>query len=304
MLKIFLHSCHACLERDNSQMLTSLGHDVTGQFDIGSNQRPKIKGVTDHNSDYKDADLIVVHQTADFPTVARTYAEQGYPVIMTAFGQGSMPQHAKMAALTQENKKVKVVAYSKKDYEIYRLLGANVAMIRFCDWPDEYHAWQGNWPACLVMSNSIHKRGDACGWDILVALRATGLKIYVVGQDTQDMPYGLGMLPWDMLKVVMSQARCMLSLGTVPAPYLMHQMQGLMAGMPVVAYDNDAGIAGEGLAGIKVDKAVNRLESEVRELIEKPPDMKWSKISRQSAIDNFGDEKIKAQWKEVLNEFE
>jgi len=284
-------------------MLTELGCHVTGQFDIGSNQRPKIKGVTDHNSDYKDAGLILLHQTGDFPEVARTYAEQGFPVILSAFGQGSMPQHAKMAALTQENEKVKVVAYSKKDYEIYRLLGANVAMIRFCDWPGEYHTWQGNWPACLVMCNSIHRRGDACGWDILSALRATGLKIYVVGQDTQDIPYGLGVLPWDMLKVVMSQARCMLSLGTLPAPYLMHQMQGLMAGMPVVAYDNDAGIAGEGLAGIKVEKAVNRLESEVRELIENPPNVEWSRRSRKCAIDNFDAEKIKAQWKEVLNEF-
>jgi len=285
-------------------MLNEMGHHVTGKFDLGSTQRPKIKGVTDRNSDYKDADLILLHQSDKFPEIARTYAEQGYPVILNAFGQGNMTQHAKMAALTQENKKVKVVAYSKKDYEIYKLLGANVAMIRFCDWPGEYHAWTGEWQACLVMSNSIHRRGDACGWDILSALRATGLPIYAIGQDTQDLPFGLGLIPWDMLKWMMSHARCMLSLGTIPAPYLMHQLQGLMAGMPLIAYDNEAGIAGEGFTGVKVEKAINRLESDVRELIENPPNHELSRKSRKCAIDNFDVGKIKAEWATVLKEFE
>jgi len=303
-LRIYIASCHACLERDHAKLLTELGHHITGRFDIGSTQRPKIKGVTDRNSDYKDADLILLHQCEKFPEVARTYAEQGYPVILNAFGQGSMQQHIKMAALTRENDKVKVVAYSKKDYETYKSMDANVSMIRFCDWPGEYHAWQGDWAACIVMSNSIHRRGDACGWDILSVLRATGLPIYAIGQDTQDIPFGLGLIPWDMLKIMMSHARCMLSLGTIPAPMLMHQMQGLMAGMPVVAYDNDAGIAGEVIAGIKVEKAVNRLESEIRELIENPPNIEWSRKSRKSAIDNFDEGKIKNQWAVVLKEFE
>ena len=99
-MRIYLHSCHAVLEYDQARMFTDLGHEVTGVFDIGSVQRPKVEGVTDHNTEYQAAsiDVVVMHQTADFALRGAQYAVDGTPTIAIAFGQGCDRQHA---ALTE-----------------------------------------------------------------------------------------------------------------------------------------------------------------------------------------------------------
>jgi len=252
-MKIYLHSCHAVLEYDQAKMLMGLGHEVVGLFDVGSEQRPKIKGVTDRNVEFDDGvDLFLVHQLEEFERRAVAYASLGKPVVVMAFGQGSREQHRLLAQSMHRYKNLHVCAYSVKDHAIYCEEGApceQLRLIRFGKDLKEFGKWKGGTPRVLVMCNDIHRRGEACGWDVVHKLSARGLPITLCGNNTDKQDYmpGLGQVDYDEIKHLMRSYRVAFNVGTIPAPYTLSLVEQICTGMPVVAWDNGCGIVDEGL---------------------------------------------------------
>ena len=128
MKKVFIQSCHASLEHDQVVMFLSMGHQVAGNFDTGSKQRPKIEGVTDVSFDVRDAfksvDMIVLHQVDNYSMVFKQYCDEmkGKPVVLSYFGQGCDEQHRHTASILSK-----------------------VPMLMWCATPGRRSLCSGNW---------------------------------------------------------------------------------------------------------------------------------------------------------------
>ena len=254
-MKVHIHSCHATLEYDTAVQFKMLGWEVGGTFDVGSVERPKVEGATDRSTPnfLEEADVILLHQCENFPQVQEQYIKKyNKPVISHAFGQGCYAQHAYLTQLCKDTPLSSIVAYSRKDYLMYKDLGvpeSQLALIRFGKNLDEYRSaggWSGRLPICYVACNSAPRRGDGCGWTVLNTLVDMGIPILLSGTETEVLHFGVGQMSYVSMKAMFRQARCYLSLGTMPAPYTLSFMEAMCAGCPVVAYDNGYGIAGEG----------------------------------------------------------
>lgn len=322
-LKIYINSCHASLEYDHTKLFLELGHEVSGLFDIGSDQRPKIPGITDvdapgeiHESnktadlslaDMNDPDVIIVHQRADFPERAAKFARLGRPIIVTIFGQGSPDQHRQMAVAMHQHPNIYLQVYSLKAQTIYAELGApqeRVKLIRFGKSRDEFDPtnWTGEDAICFVPCNDIHNRG-ACGRDIVSMLLKRGVPMVLSGKNTKEIG-GRGTLSYDEYKDVLRRARCYLSVGTIPAPYTLTFVEAACSGVPIVANDNGAGVADEGF-GVPLIHNADEAEESIRQILS----VDWKRDdahdhSLMLAETKFNGLYVASQWRSLLRQIQ
>lgn len=249
-MKIFIKSCHASLEYDQARMFHDMGYEVFGNWDIGSTQRRKINGVTDVNSNIDDFENIILHQTDNFDHYMKDLLQHGKKVILNAFGQGCDAQHQNVGRLCQEYQNAYVSSYSVKDYNTYVNLGCpreKIELIRFSKYITDFKPWRGKWPVCYISCNSIHRRGDGCGWEILKAIENSGLPVVLSGVETADVAaFGLGQLEEKGMHTLFSNAMCHVHLGTAPAPITLSLIEAFCAGTPVVPLNNGHGLVNEG----------------------------------------------------------
>lgn len=258
-MKIFIQSCHASLEYDQAVMFLSMGHQVAGSFDTGSKQRPKIEGVTNVSSDVRDAfgfaDMIVLHQCDNYSMVFKQYCDEmkGKPVVLNYFGQGCDEQHHHVAAILSKMRNAYVVCYSRKEEKMFRELGVpenKFRMIRFGKVLEEFRnpGWNGRLPIAYMSCNSIERRGEGCSWSVAKKLiDSVGVPLLLSGRETESLPNGIGELDYDGIKSMYRNARCFVSLGTMPAPLVLTQIEAMMTGCPVIVLNNGCGIADEKL---------------------------------------------------------
>jgi glycosyltransferase involved in cell wall biosynthesis len=277
-VNIWINSCHAALEYDNAKTFTALGHKVSGLFDVGSKQRPKIPGVTDvkmpdsvhesnktasvNLSDVGDPDVVVVHQTADYPQRVEAYARQNKSaVISIIFGQGNPAQHNALARVARYYPNVFIVVYALKEFSIYTRYGApadRLKLIRFGKPQDDFDpdSWTGTEPVCFCPCNSVHQRGDGCNWSAIQLLLGAGLPLKLGGKDTEQVG-GLGELTFDEYREWLKKSYCYLHVGTIPAPYTLTLVEAACSGTPIIALNNGHGLAGEGFSIDIADKVEN-----------------------------------------------
>jgi len=275
-MKIFIESCHASLEYDQAVMFSKMGHQVAGSFDVESTQKPKIKGCTDKSYRVKEAfvgaDLFVLHQVEDYANVFSRHIRDMWPrpVVLTYFGQGCDAQHEQVADILQHEENAFVVCYSYKELYLLRSLGApenKVKLIRFGKELSEFRqhgGWTGRLPICFIACNAIKRRGDSPGggmsWEIAKELIESDLPIVIGGRESLGLPCGIGELSWEALRSMYRQARCYLSLGTKPAPYVLTIVEAMCTGTPTIAYDNGCGIAEENL-GCRVASSIDEIKA-------------------------------------------
>lgn len=308
-MKIWIHSCHAVLEYDQAKMFGELGHEVSGIFDVGSEQRPKIEGVTDRSQpEHGDPDVFVIHQMEDFHTKAKEYASLGKPVILMAFGQGSREQHKYVAQLMGEMPNLYLCAYSVKEHTIYAEEGApreQSKMIRFGKDLKEFGNWRGDLGGVLVMCNDIQNRGDACGWDVVKELAQMGVPIVMAGKNTggQHVVSGFGEVHFSELKKLMQRYRVAFNVGTKPAPYTLSLVEQICTGMPVIAWDNGCGIGQECMEVHTVQTVAEAGAALERVLT----DDGNAKVLHEKSVEiqrNFDMKPVKALWQKLLEEIE
>jgi len=313
-MKIFIQSVHASLEFDQATMFLGMGHQVAGSFDVGSVQKPKIKGCTDVSHRIEDAyvgaDMFLLHQTEDYSNVFLRHAQEmgDRPVVLTYFGQGCDAQHQQTAALLCARKNTYVVAYSKKEYNMLIGLGAplrKVRMIRFGKVISDFEeggGWTGRLPICFMSCNSLKHRGDGTSWPVMDRLMRGDIPLLLGGKDSLQHPCGIGEISWDALKSVYRQARCYLTLGTKPAPYVLTLVEAMCSGTPVVAYDNGCGITGEDL-GVLIAHSVDEIVLLVKSICsDRELAQQYSRKMKECAYLNFDMNRISLQWNEFMEE--
>ena len=337
-MKILYLSCHSVLEFDEVSLFTDLGHQV---FSMGSYMQPTaphdpkrppiVNGLNDkHLQDLyvassKDnihpdliewADTIIVMHKPEW-IVLNWQKMKHKNVIWRTIGQSVTDVEDLLAIPRREG--LKIVRYSPAEKRIPRYLGED-RIIRFYKKPEEYKDYNGNIPAVMTVSQSMKSRISAGGEDFCnfhIFDEATrGFERSLFGPHNEDSGIPGGELTYDELKAAYRNYRVYFYTGTYPASYTLNFIEAMMTGIPVVAI-------GPIRADINVFPGMNLYE--VHEIIQSGENGYWSdevgllhalvdklishpeeakaigEKGRQRAIELFGYDTIKNNWKEFLD---
>jgi hypothetical protein len=297
----FFISCHASLEHDLGDLFKELGVQIVQANNACSHEeRPCIPGYTDHDftddlrarvntmscrpEDFDGTNFIFLMNTDDFQHRVAYFAKFR-PVIVYLFGQHTDLQLAEFAGkmnVQWENKltpNIFAVCYSKREYEFLKPrvcteIHHHLHYIRFAKRLEHYWPWKGQrveaikhirpdrLPFVFTASNSIHHRGDGCGWPQLQQIRGKVPHI-LTGNDTQEVG-GTGRVTFDELRQLMWTCGAYVTFPAWPAPIVMNMQEAMLSGCPTAFYDNGQGAKEEGI----FNDGVGCLSSDVGVLVE------------------------------------
>lgn len=235
-------------------------------------------------------------------------------VVWRTIGQSIAPQEQLLAKY--RNAGMKVVRYSPKEYTIPHFLGQD-AIIRFYLDPNEFGHWNGQTERVISFGQSMKSRDQACNFSLFENV-TSGLprKLFGPGnENVTEMECG-GRVSYEELKKEMRDNRVYFYTGTHPASYTLNFMESLMTGIPVVAIGNAWGNAPyfhghclyevpelitHGVNGFVSDD-ISELRSCVEALLKDHQlASKIGAAGREKAIELFGKDKIKEQWRQFFD---
>ena len=300
-MNLFIQSAHSSLERDHARLFCDLGYSVYGEWDLGSKQRSKIKGVTDNNSNIDDFDLIILHQVPHYVEFMKNLLVKGKRVVLISFGQADTWQYDAISALCRDYPHAYVAPYSVKDYRRHKEAGCpdhKSKLLYFGKYFEDFEPWVGADPVCYATGNSIHKRGHGCGWELMKQLKRE-VPVMLSGKETDEVG-GLGEISETSMKERMRDCAAFVSFGTAPAALIMSQIEAWCAGCPTVCYNNGHGLAEENMSLI--------LETDVARMIEQVNrlrvDRDYRQLWHENSIKNrerFDAKKVGLQWVEFID---
>ena len=331
-MKILYLPCHSTLEFDQYKLWTELGHEV---YSMGSYlnpasphdiKRPALEGKYDdhfvsvrnvhsqdnlHPDQIEPMDIIIVDHVPEW-IVNNWEKIKHKKVIWRSIGQSIAYQEQKLHEVRKDG--LLVVRYSPLEQNIAFNIGED-AMIRFYKDPEEFKDWNGLNNQIITIAQSMKRRDQFCGYSIFEEA-TKDLERGLYGADNEDSNLWKGQLSYEELKAVLRDSRSFFYTGTQPASYTLAFIEALMTGIPVIAIGKNLGnsefkneqdtyevpeIIESGKNGFCSDDMAE-LKSYV-EYMQKD----WEKArelgeaGRKTAIDLFGKEKIKAQWKDFLD---
>ncbi len=334
--------CHEVLERDELELLRSLGHYVfsPGSFVSPLNRgedllRPTIEGLEYDPDDVamyhalgKDGrdqkgmlskefadrfDLVLVHHIPEW--VTDNWAQIGHkPVVLRTIGQLIERQERQLAPFREKG--LHIVRYSPAEKRIPGYIGAD-ALIRFWKDPDEWTGWNGGIPRVLHLGQDVIKRAKACSYDFYEKVTRPFPRL-LIGSGSEVVPWGVGKCAFHDMKEAMRFSRVFFYTGTHPASYTLGFIEAMMLGVPVVSIGNNHGNSPD-IPGHKLFEVPEILDGtngfasddpfELQDMIQhlltnKPAADAMSKAGRETAIRLFGKAVIRQQWQDFLTRFE
>ena len=326
-MKILFLDCHSILAYDEIKLFTELGHDV---FSMGGSyfnpnmpadpKRPPIKSPIHqqlmdatsqcskddiHPDLIKWADVIYVQHIGKW-IISNWPKIKHKKVILRTIGQ-SVPQTENELGLCR-SEGLKIVRYSPMESGIKGFLGSD-AVIRFYKDPDEFKDWTGDDLSVMTVAQSMKKRGLFCGYDIFNEVTA-GLNRFVYGPGNDDIDCWGGEKSYEDLIQEYRKHRVYFYTGTYPASYTLNFIEALMTGIPIVAigdslsYLNIYDIHAYEVSQIiqnGVNGFISEDKDELRSYVDKLLNGEGVEVGlkgRERAIELFGKENIKNQWKE------
>ncbi len=334
-MKILYLSVHEILEYDELRLFTELGHEC---YSIGAYTNPygdenrKRPGLPDmpFNQAFHDLAVTVAADKANIPAELFEYADtvivmhepsiiennwermKHKRVIWRSIGQ-SIPQvEERLRRFRQEG--LQVVRYSPTEQTIKDNIGAD-ATIRFYKDPDEFNGWTGQEKQVVTFAQSMKSRGAFCNFELFNAATEP-FKRKVYGPNNDDIgELNGGLLTYTDLKQQLRDSRVYFYTGTHPASYTLNFIEALMTGTPVVAigqeWGNSKDFPDQRTYEIPslILNGVNGYQSDEIESLQRFISMLMNDASlaknigfrgRQRAIELFGKELIKKQWKAFL----
>ncbi len=249
------------------------------------------------------ADVIICHH------LEHTWLLPDWPrlrekrVIWRTVGQSVEHNERLMAPLRRQG--LQIVRYSPKERNIPGYAGED-ALIRFYKDPAEWYGWTGENAVVLNISqhsDKPHERDRWLNWPFFLEATA-GLPTLIAGNNSETSG-GIGRVGYDDMRALLRTSRCYLYTGTQPASYTLGLIEAMMTGIPVVSIGPEHMqifpygpklFEGHELAGDWDDNpAVVRQHLEI--LLRTPL---VGDEGRDWAIENFGRDKIAAQWRAFL----
>lgn len=338
--RIVLCLSHSIEEHDQVKLLSGIGHDVFsigGYINPGSphdDKRPALPqvphwpklqaavdglGTSDNlraaqeripNAVLDWADTIIYHHYLD-----RLYmdwacikdwlqGDSNRRVIWRTVGQ-SVEGNERTAVPFREQG-MEIVRYSPKEENIPGYAGSD-ALIRFYADPDEWGGWNGEWEIVTQVTQHLRQRDPYTNWGFWEQV-TKGLSRVPIGPGSETID-GKGSMPYEDMQRALRFARAYLYTGTQPASYTLGLIEAMMTGTPVISigpahmnvfpygpllfegheiasgWSNDPGFARAALVNLLNDPDEAR---------------KVSEHQRKRAIELFGVNKIREQWREFL----
>ncbi len=335
-MRIVLMLAHSVEEFEQLGLLSELGHDV---FSIGGyinpahphdDKRPALLNVkhfpelqaivdglgTDDNLDEAKrhlpdgiidwADVIICHHREHTWIAGQWDRIKHKRVVWRTVGQSVENNERTMAPFRAQG--LQIVRYSPKEWNIPSFCGAD-ALIRFYKDPEEWSGWTGHIPRVVNFTQHLKQRHPYTNYEFWDEATKE-LSRLPCGPGSEEHG-GIGSTSLEDMKLVLRNSRAYLYTGTQPASYTLGLIEALMTGIPVVSI---------GPAYMKVfpygpflfeghelsphwSNSAFRANGVLRDILNY--DEFASSISitqRAKAIEIFGKEKVKADWKAFLGE--
>lgn len=335
-MKILYISCHAVLEYDELKLLTELGHEVhshgvyrdpRGAYTL---PRPGVEGM---KFDPKFFELTGLHPKTDlipeliepYDTIIIMSGEHEAPlinnwdrikhkrVIWRAIGQSTAKTELKMRRMRDEG--LEIIRYSPKEVNLPNYLGGD-AMIRFCKDEQELSSWNGQDKRPINFTQTLRGRGRFTHYEEISFTLGNfpGAKVYGPGNSDLGALNG-GEIPYDELKRLLRDCRVFVYGGSWPASYTLSFIEAWMTGIPMVVMAKEMVMLGNGddFDYYEVDEliehgktgfvahSVREMAQYTKQLLENDSlALDISGHARQKAIELFGKNGIKEQWKQFL----
>jgi len=333
-MKLLYLSCHSVLEYDEIKLFKEIGIDVFshgGYVNPNSPadvKRPGIKSKTDHHLTYlayrygkeklprefiEPFDVVMVQHVPDW-ILNNWEVMKDKIVIWRSIGQSTIDIERLLEQARREG--MKIVRYSPREQTIPGFIGQD-AMIRFYKDPAEFGPYTGSKRQVFNVSQSFKQRVDFCNFNVWDEA-TKGLPRLVAGSENE--PLGddwIGCVDYKALRMALAKSRVYFYTGTYPASYTLSFIEAWMTGIPVVAIGPKLGNSPYELGQQTYEvpdliinnvdgffsNSIPDLRHIVKLLLDKPElARKIGQAGRKAAIEIFGKEKIKAQWKDFFNE--
>jgi hypothetical protein len=208
---------------------------------------------------------------------------------------------------------LEIVRYSPKERNIPNFAGED-ALIRFYKDPEEWQGWNGSQPTVINITQHLRQRDPYTNWQFWEDA-TKGLNRMALGPGSEVLG-GPGELEFFQMQHMLRTARVYLYTGTQPASYTLGLIEAMMTGIPVVSigpshmqifpYGPDLFEGHEIVDGSMKwsdDPAVIRDLLQTWYLRDGGPEgipQEDSIAGRQRAIDLFGIDTIREQWRAFL----
>ncbi|MFJ5713997.1 hypothetical protein [Neobacillus sp. NPDC093127] len=330
-MRILYLSVHDVLEYDELRLFTELGHECFshGAYcrpKIGSSYRPPIAEMSfdqhfadlvDRYSKYylhpemiEDKDIIIIMHD---PLIITNNWEmiKHKRVIWRSIGQSDPGVENMLRPYREQG--MEIVRYSPREKLIPDYIGED-AMIRFYKDPDEYGGWEGSKEQIMTISQSMKKYWIGSNYN-LFHHACLGFPVKLFGPGNEDAPESGGMLTYEQMKQELRQNRVFFYTGTRITSYTLGFIEAFMTGIPIVSVSEMQGnlplleqrtfevheLIEHGKEGFVSDHLLE-LRVYLNDLLNNFDLAKEiSKNARAKAIQLFGKEKIKDQWREYLS---
>lgn len=328
MSRILLLLAHSIAEHDDLRMLHEAGHEVfsigayTNPAEPSDDKRPALPQVPfypelaalvegdqmAHKAHLPDgildwADVIVVHHFA-YDWIGGQWGRiRGKRVIWRTCGQTSPQLEEFMEFMRPEG--LQIVRYSPKERFNGPWFAGQDALIRFGKEPAEWDGWSGEDVVIGNVTQDMLGRADACGLTSWLAA-TKDLAAKPAGPMSQELPGGVGALGYEPMRDYLRRIRTYFYTGTVPAPYTLGLIEAMMTGVPVVSIGAEVWgrpdlFEGADITGLSANTA-EQAQTLLRAFLNDPHLAKAEgQKQRQRAIDLFGMDAIREQWREFLS---
>lgn len=337
-MKILYLSCHEILEYDELKLFTELGYECyslgayTQPGGEEHRKRPPLElpysphfielslqfGKENlHPEQLEGIDVVIVMHVPEYLSrnwgLFREFINGGGRVVWRSIGQ-SIPS-LELGLHQMRNEGLEVVRYSPREMTIDHNVGAD-AVIRFAKDPADWYGWTGEDEKVVNFTQSLMDRAAFTGFEeTLTLFTQLPSKVYGPGNENLGEMSG-GLLTYDDQREALRRARAFFYHGTYPASYTLSFMEAWMTGTPVVAVGPNRGdglhmfpgqrtyevheLIENGVSGFVSDD-IDQLKTHLVDLLnDYDLAQEISSKGRSRAIELFGVDTIKEQWKSFL----
>lgn len=338
-MKLLYLSCHSILEYDELSLFTELGIEC---FSMGAYTdpaghktlpRPGIKGMKPHSDletlstkfpktnlpqDLIDwADVIMVMHQPEW--ITENWDRMKHKkVIWRSIGQSTREVENMIRKPRYEG--LKIVRYSPMERNVPDFIGED-AMIRFYKDPSDFAEWNGKEKRLINLTQSLKGRRALCHYDEIMAIM-NGYPSLIFGTGNDDLgAMNGGELPYELMKGQLRDNGAFVYGGTWPASYTLSFIEAWMTGIPILAigprlaeelnaipptsrmhFYEIPSLITPGQDGF-VSDSIEELRYSAHLLLEDSTLAKRiSDAGRLKAIEVFGKEPIKKEWKKFFDE--
>jgi hypothetical protein len=336
-MRLLYLSCHAVLEFDELTIFNELGIEFyslgaySNPMEPSDNIRPPLGiepnakwismqcSIENVPRDFiNEFDVVMVMHRPDW--IEKNWGKiRGKVVIWRTIGQSSPYAEKLVGKFRQEG--LKIVRYSPKERTIKGFAGED-ALIRFYKDPEEFGHWRGTDKSILSVCQDLKKRPMQNNFHFYQKA-TSGFPKKLFGRGNEGIAHSGGAISYEKMKTEMRNCRVYFSCGTKPAPYTLNFIEAWMTGIPVVAVGRRRGnpfylrgsldpfrkdlyevpdFLSDG-SGFCSDN-ISELRNYVGKLLE---DYEFARTvgegGRKKAIELFGKDHIKNEWKNFLRGF-